>query len=58
MRAKWRLTAAFVDLERSLGAHLPAVLGIVIVIGSTLVIRFLMSGSVKVGRTSRVVGET
>jgi RND superfamily putative drug exporter len=37
-------TAAFVDLEHSLGAHLPLVLGIVI--GSTLIILFLMTGSV------------
>jgi RND superfamily putative drug exporter len=37
-------TAAFVDLEHSLARHLPAVLGIVI--GSTLIILFLMTGSV------------
>jgi RND superfamily putative drug exporter len=37
-------TAAQVDLERSLAAHLPLVLAIVIV--STLVILFLMTGSV------------
>ena len=37
-------TASFVDLEHSLGAHLPLVLGIVI--GSTLIIMFLFTGSV------------
>jgi RND superfamily putative drug exporter len=37
-------TAAFVDLEHSLGAHLPAVLAIVV--GATLLILFLMTGSV------------
>ena len=37
-------TASFVDLEHSLAAHLPAVLAIVI--GATLVILFLMTGSV------------
>ncbi len=37
-------TASFVDLEHSLGAHLPRVLGIVI--GSTLIILFLFTGSV------------
>jgi RND superfamily putative drug exporter len=37
-------TASFVDLEHSLAAHLPAV--IAIVIGATLVILFLMTGSV------------
>jgi putative drug exporter of the RND superfamily len=37
-------TAAFVDLEHSLTTHLPAVLAIVI--GSTLIILFLMTGSV------------
>jgi RND superfamily putative drug exporter len=37
-------TASFVDLEHSLAAHLPAVLAIVI--GSTLIILFLMTGSV------------
>jgi uncharacterized membrane protein YdfJ with MMPL/SSD domain len=37
-------TAAFVDLEHSLDAHLPVVLGIVI--GSTLIILFLFTGSV------------
>jgi uncharacterized membrane protein YdfJ with MMPL/SSD domain len=38
------VTASFVDLEHSLAAHLPYVLAIVI--GSTLVILFLMTGSV------------
>jgi RND superfamily putative drug exporter len=37
-------SAAFVDLEHSLAAHLPAVLAIVV--GTTLVILFLMTGSV------------
>jgi RND superfamily putative drug exporter len=37
-------TAAFVDLEHSLGTHLPAVLAIVV--GATLLILFLMTGSV------------
>jgi RND superfamily putative drug exporter len=37
-------TAAYLDLEHSLGAHLPAVLGIVI--ASTLIALFLMTGSV------------
>jgi putative drug exporter of the RND superfamily len=37
-------TASFVDLEHSLAAHLPEVLAIVI--GSTLIILFLMTGSV------------
>jgi RND superfamily putative drug exporter len=37
-------TAAFVDLERSLGAHLPAVLGVVV--GATLIVLFLLTGSV------------
>jgi uncharacterized membrane protein YdfJ with MMPL/SSD domain len=37
-------TAAHVDLERSLASHLPAV--IAVVIGSTLIILFLMTGSV------------
>jgi RND superfamily putative drug exporter len=37
-------TAAFVDLESSLGSHLPAVLAVVI--GSTLLFLFLMTGSV------------
>jgi uncharacterized membrane protein YdfJ with MMPL/SSD domain len=37
-------TASFVDLERSLGAHLPAVLGVVV--GVTLVVLFLLTGSV------------
>jgi uncharacterized membrane protein YdfJ with MMPL/SSD domain len=38
------VTASFVDLEHSLAAHLPYVLAIVI--GATLVILFLMTGSV------------
>ncbi len=37
-------TAAFIDLEHSLGAHLPWVLAIVVV--ATLIILFLMTGSV------------
>jgi RND superfamily putative drug exporter len=37
-------TAAFVDLEHSLGSHLPAVLAVVI--GATLIVLFLMTGSV------------
>jgi putative drug exporter of the RND superfamily len=37
-------TAAFVDLEHSLGVHLPIVLAIVI--GATLIVLFLMTGSV------------
>ena len=37
-------TAAFVDLEHSLSAHLPLV--ITIVVGATLIILFLMTGSV------------
>jgi uncharacterized membrane protein YdfJ with MMPL/SSD domain len=37
-------TAAFVDLEHSLGTHLPLVL--LVVIASTLIILFLMTGSV------------
>jgi putative drug exporter of the RND superfamily len=37
-------TAAYVDLEHSLGAHLPAVLAVVI--AATLIVLFLMTGSV------------
>ncbi len=37
-------TASYVDLEHSLGAHLPAVLGVVV--GMTLIVLFLMTGSV------------
>jgi RND superfamily putative drug exporter len=37
-------TAAYVDLEHSLGAHLPAVLAVVV--GATLIVLFLMTGSV------------
>jgi putative drug exporter of the RND superfamily len=37
-------TASFVDLKHSLGAHLPAVLGVVI--AATLIILFLLTGSV------------
>jgi RND superfamily putative drug exporter len=37
-------TASFVDLEHSLGAHLPAVLGVVV--GATLIILFFLTGSV------------
>jgi RND superfamily putative drug exporter len=37
-------TASYIDLEHSLGAHLPAVLAVVI--GATLIVLFLMTGSV------------
>jgi RND superfamily putative drug exporter len=37
-------TAAYLDLEHSLGAHLPAVLGVVV--AATLIILFLFTGSV------------
>jgi RND superfamily putative drug exporter len=37
-------TASYVDLEHSLGAHLPAVLAVVVV--ATLIVLFLMTGSV------------
>ncbi len=37
-------TASYVDLEHSLGAHLPAVLAVVI--AATLIVLFLMTGSV------------
>ncbi len=37
-------TASYLDLEHSLGAHLPAVLAVVVV--ATLVVLFLMTGSV------------
>lgn len=37
-------TAAYLDLEHSLGAHLPVVLGVIIV--ATLIILFLFTGSV------------
>jgi uncharacterized membrane protein YdfJ with MMPL/SSD domain len=37
-------TASYVDLEHSLGTHLPAVLAVVL--GSTLIVLFLMTGSV------------
>jgi uncharacterized membrane protein YdfJ with MMPL/SSD domain len=37
-------TASFVDLEHSLGSHLPAVLGVVV--GVTLIVLFLLTGSV------------
>ncbi len=37
-------TASFVDLEHSLAVHLPAVLGVIV--ASTLIILFLMTGSV------------
>ena len=40
-------TAGFVDLEHSLGAHLPLVLALVI--ASTLVVLFLMTGSLVLG---------
>jgi RND superfamily putative drug exporter len=40
-------TAQFVDLEHSLGTHLPVVLGLVI--ASTLVVLFLMTGSLVLG---------
>ncbi len=37
-------TAAYLDLEHSLGAHLPAVLGVII--AATLIVLFLFTGSV------------
>jgi uncharacterized membrane protein YdfJ with MMPL/SSD domain len=37
-------TASYVDLEHSLGVHLPAVLAVVV--GATLIVLFLMTGSV------------
>ena len=37
-------TASYLDLEHSLGAHLPAVLGVVI--AATLIVLFVMTGSV------------
>ena len=37
-------TAAYLDLEHSLGAHLPAALGLVV--AATLIVLFLMTGSV------------
>jgi RND superfamily putative drug exporter len=37
-------TASFVDLEHSLGSHLPAVLGVVV--AATLLVLFLLTGSV------------
>jgi RND superfamily putative drug exporter len=37
-------TASFVDLEHSLGSHLPAVLGVAV--GATLIVLFLLTGSV------------
>jgi uncharacterized membrane protein YdfJ with MMPL/SSD domain len=37
-------TASFVDLEHSLGSHLPAVLGVVV--AATLIVLFLLTGSV------------
>jgi uncharacterized membrane protein YdfJ with MMPL/SSD domain len=37
-------TASYLDLEQSLGAHVPAV--IAVVVGATLVVLFLMTGSV------------
>jgi RND superfamily putative drug exporter len=37
-------TAAYLDLEQSLGAHLPAVLAVVV--AATLIVLFLMTGSV------------
>jgi RND superfamily putative drug exporter len=40
-------TASFVDLEHSLGAHLPLVLALVI--ASTIVVLFLMTGSLVLG---------
>jgi uncharacterized membrane protein YdfJ with MMPL/SSD domain len=40
-------TAGFVDLEHSLGAHLPIVLALVI--ASTLIVLFLMTGSLVLG---------
>jgi uncharacterized membrane protein YdfJ with MMPL/SSD domain len=37
-------TAAFLDLEHSLGAHLPVVLGVIV--AATLIVLFLLTGSV------------
>jgi RND superfamily putative drug exporter len=37
-------TAAFLDLEHSLGAHLPAVLGVIVAV--TMILLFLLTGSV------------
>ncbi|MGN6168350.1 MAG: MMPL family transporter [Solirubrobacteraceae bacterium] len=37
-------TASYIDLEQSLGAHLPAVLGVVV--AATLIVLFFMTGSV------------
>jgi RND superfamily putative drug exporter len=43
-------TAGFVDLEHSLGTHLPLVLALII--ASTLVVLFLMTGSIVLGLTA------
>jgi uncharacterized membrane protein YdfJ with MMPL/SSD domain len=46
-------TAGFVDLEHSLATHLPIVLALVI--ASTLVVLFLMTGSVVLGATATLM---
>jgi uncharacterized membrane protein YdfJ with MMPL/SSD domain len=46
-------TAGFVDLEHSLGTHLPFVLALVI--ASTLVVLFLMTGSLTLGVTATLM---
>jgi putative drug exporter of the RND superfamily len=46
-------TAGFVDLEHSLGKHLPFVLALVI--ASTLVVLFLMTGSLTLGLTATLM---
>jgi uncharacterized membrane protein YdfJ with MMPL/SSD domain len=46
-------TAGFVDLEHSLGTHLPFVLALVI--ASTLVVLFLMTGSLTLGATATLM---
>jgi RND superfamily putative drug exporter len=46
-------TAGFVDLEHSLGTHLPIVLALVI--ASTLVVLFLMTGSIVLGATATLM---
>ena len=46
-------TAGFVDLEHSLGTHLPLVLALVV--ASTLVVLFLMTGSLVLGVTATLM---
>jgi RND superfamily putative drug exporter len=46
-------TAGFVDLEHSLGTHLPIVLALII--ASTLVVLFLMTGSLMLGVTATLM---